>query len=95
LWYSAQEFAKYGAAGLVLHYYGDPETEAEVQSLKKEIESNERKVVVVPGKKQVEISMFDAFYLITAGDISDASTSQKVRVRALPTVWIRIQDISS
>ncbi|KAK7468859.1 hypothetical protein VKT23_003360 [Stygiomarasmius scandens] len=56
----AQEFAKYGAAGLVLHYYGDPETEAEVQNLKKEIVSNERKVVVVPG------------------DISDASTSQKI-----------------
>ncbi|THV07746.1 NAD(P)-binding protein [Dendrothele bispora CBS 962.96] len=45
----AQEFAKYGATGLVLHYLGDPRSEEDVQSLKKELETDGRKVATVPG----------------------------------------------
>ncbi|CAK5280521.1 unnamed protein product [Mycena citricolor] len=61
----ALEFAKHGATGLILHYFGDAETEKEIQSLKHEIESNSAytqkpKVVVVPG------------------DISDPTTSSKI-----------------
>jgi len=61
----ALEFAKHGAAGLVLHYFGDAETEAEIASLKEEIENpatypQNPKVVVVPG------------------DIADSATSTKI-----------------
>ncbi|KAJ3758659.1 hypothetical protein EV360DRAFT_94535 [Lentinula raphanica] len=47
----AQEFAKHGAGGFLLHYYGDEVTEAEIQSLKQELISGgtHRKVEVVPG----------------------------------------------
>ncbi|KIY64200.1 NAD(P)-binding protein [Cylindrobasidium torrendii FP15055 ss-10] len=45
----AIEFAKHQAAGLVLHYYGDADTTAEIESLKAELESPTTKVVAVPG----------------------------------------------
>ncbi|KAK7058996.1 hypothetical protein VNI00_001620 [Paramarasmius palmivorus] len=47
----AREFAKYGASGLVLHYFGDEETTKEINSLKEEIEQKYQqcKVTVVPG----------------------------------------------
>ncbi|KAF5356088.1 hypothetical protein D9756_003734 [Leucocoprinus leucothites] len=45
----AVEFAKHGACGLILHYYGDAETEAEIRSLQSQLESNTLKVVTVPG----------------------------------------------
>lgn len=45
----AIEFAKHGASGLVLHYLGDAVTETEIQSLKREIETDSVKVVIVPG----------------------------------------------
>jgi L-rhamnose 1-dehydrogenase len=60
----AVESAKHGATGLILHYFGDQETEAELQSLKEEIyvtTHNHCQVVSVPG------------------DIADSETSQKVR----------------
>ena len=59
----ALETAKYGATGLILHYFGDKETESEMQSLKQEVEkiNPKAKVVSVPG------------------DISDSATSSKVR----------------
>lgn len=59
----AIESAKYGATGLILHYYGDSETESEVNVLKQEIENeySHSKVVVVPG------------------DIADSKTSVKVK----------------
>jgi L-rhamnose 1-dehydrogenase len=46
---SAIEFAKHGAYGLILHYYGDAETEAEIRSLQGQLESETLKVVTVPG----------------------------------------------
>jgi L-rhamnose 1-dehydrogenase len=47
----ARESARHGAGGLLLHYYGDSATEAEIVSLKEEIKSisPEAKVVSVPG----------------------------------------------
>ncbi|KAJ7706218.1 hypothetical protein B0H17DRAFT_1192729 [Mycena rosella] len=61
----ALEFAKHGASGLVLHYFGDAETEQEITTLKAEIEDpstfpQQPKVVVVPG------------------DIADPATSAKI-----------------
>ncbi|KAI0076057.1 NAD(P)-binding protein [Panus rudis PR-1116 ss-1] len=58
----AVEAAKHGATGLILHYLGDKETEAEIISLKQEIETSysQAKVATVPG------------------DIGDASTSTKI-----------------
>lgn len=46
---SAQEFAKHGASGFVLHYLGDTTTESEVLSLKQEIETDNVRVVIIPG----------------------------------------------
>lgn len=47
----AVEFAKHGATGLVLHYYGDEETTKEIQTLKQEIEGtySHAKVTTIPG----------------------------------------------
>ncbi|GBE77989.1 hypothetical protein BKA93DRAFT_722505 [Sparassis latifolia] len=46
----AVESAKQGARGLVLHYLGDPETEAEVQSLRVYVETfSDAKAAVVSG----------------------------------------------
>jgi L-rhamnose 1-dehydrogenase len=46
----AVESAKHGAIGLILHYFGDEETAAELQSLKEEISThNHCQVVGVPG----------------------------------------------
>ncbi|KII93746.1 hypothetical protein PLICRDRAFT_49763 [Plicaturopsis crispa FD-325 SS-3] len=58
----ALECAKHGATGLLLHYYGDPETEAEINALKVEVEGlhSHTKAIAVPG------------------DIGDAETSKKV-----------------
>ncbi|KAJ8083870.1 hypothetical protein PM082_002636 [Marasmius tenuissimus] len=63
----AREFAKYGASGLVLHYYGDPETTEEIESLKAEIESQDGgcKVTAVPG------------------DIADSATATKITKAAV------------
>lgn len=48
--YSAVEFAKQGATGLILHYLGDEATEAEVIQLKKELEQDPGvRTVSVPG----------------------------------------------
>lgn len=46
---SANEFVNHGAKALILHYLGDNETEAEIQSLKREIISSGVDVQVVPG----------------------------------------------
>lgn len=46
---SAIEFAKHGAAALVLHYFGDDETTAEAQSLKSELQSSTLRIVTVAG----------------------------------------------
>lgn len=46
---SAIQFAKQGAYGLILHYYGDAETEAEIKSLSSQLERDAVKVVTVPG----------------------------------------------
>ncbi|KAL0071863.1 hypothetical protein AAF712_000785 [Marasmius tenuissimus] len=63
----AREFAKYGASGLVLHYYGDSETTEEIESLKAEIESQDGgcKVTAVPG------------------DIADSATATKITKAAV------------
>ncbi|XP_006454312.1 hypothetical protein AGABI2DRAFT_182285 [Agaricus bisporus var. bisporus H97] len=45
----AIQFAKQGATGLILHYYGDTETEAEIRSLQSQVENDTVKVVTVPG----------------------------------------------
>ncbi|KAJ7786273.1 hypothetical protein B0H16DRAFT_1657652 [Mycena metata] len=68
----ALEFAKHGASGLVLHYYGDEETEREIRTLKEEIENpatypQNPKVVIVPG------------------DIADPGTSSKIVEIAVQT----------
>lgn len=64
---SAQEFARHGATGFVLHYYGDAATEKEIQSLKQEIVEGgkHRKVEVVPG------------------DIADPETSTQIVSKAV------------
>ncbi|KAK1233047.1 hypothetical protein PQX77_003850 [Marasmius sp. AFHP31] len=65
----AREFAKYGASGLVLHYYGDSETTKEIDSLKVEIESQDGgcRVTTVPG------------------DIADSATATKITKAAVET----------
>lgn len=59
---TAIEFAKHGATGLVLHYFGDDETTKEVQSLKQEIEGT------YSHSKTTTVS----------GDIGDPATATKV-----------------
>lgn len=58
----ALQSTKHGAIGLILHYYGDEETSAEITLLKEEIEgiSTKAKVVTI------------------SGDIGDPKTSAKV-----------------
>ncbi|KAJ6509500.1 hypothetical protein C8R47DRAFT_1004718 [Mycena vitilis] len=68
----ALEFAKHGATGLVLHYFGNAETEEEIATLKQEIQDSSTypqnpKVVVVPG------------------DIADPTTSTKIVEAAVKT----------
>jgi L-rhamnose 1-dehydrogenase len=58
----ALEFSNQGAVGLILHYFGDAETEKEIISLKAEIESHAHQPKVVT----------------VAGDIADPGTSAKV-----------------
>ena len=60
----AVECAKHGAAGLILHYFGDAVTESEVLILKTEIESQCRsaKAIIIPG------------------DIADPDTARKARL---------------
>lgn len=60
----AVECAKHGAAGLALHYLGDPVTEQEAHSLKQEIENTYPKTRVI----------------VVSGDIAESSTSTKVGV---------------
>lgn len=62
----AVECAKYGATGLILHYYGDEATTKEIQDLKEEIENlhTHSKVLAVPG------------------DIAHKETSTKVQIIA-------------
>jgi hypothetical protein len=62
---SALEFAKHGASCLVLHYFGDAETEQEITSLKTEIENP----AIYPQSPKV---------VVVAGDIADSATSTKV-----------------
>ncbi|KAG6911992.1 hypothetical protein DXG01_000240 [Tephrocybe rancida] len=45
----ALDFVKHGASALILHYFGDSDTESEVQSLRSEVESNGAQVVTVAG----------------------------------------------
>ncbi|TFK57124.1 NAD(P)-binding protein [Heliocybe sulcata] len=47
----ALECAKHGATGLILHYYGDAETQDEIESLKQEVAAINAKatIVAVPG----------------------------------------------
>ncbi|KAJ7900310.1 hypothetical protein B0H14DRAFT_2331426 [Mycena olivaceomarginata] len=61
----ALEFAKHGASGLVLHYFGDAETEQEITSLKAEIENP----AIYPQSPKV---------VVVAGDIADSATSTKI-----------------
>ncbi|KAJ8595914.1 NAD(P)-binding protein, partial [Rhizopogon salebrosus TDB-379] len=49
----AIESAKHGATGLILHYFGDQETEAELQSLKVEINATSRNNCRVVGHSHV------------------------------------------
>ncbi|EGO00489.1 hypothetical protein SERLA73DRAFT_181109 [Serpula lacrymans var. lacrymans S7.3] len=65
----ALESVKHGATGLILHYYGDPETQAEIESLQKEIEINQKpcRIVAVPG------------------DIADPGTATKIVEQGLQT----------
>lgn len=62
---TAVEAAKQGAAGLVIHYYGDEVTTLEAEELRREIISEYRdcKVVLVPG------------------DIAERETSSKVNAQ--------------
>ncbi|KAF8168139.1 hypothetical protein B0H34DRAFT_779579 [Crassisporium funariophilum] len=45
----ALEFAKQGASGLILHYLGDPVTEAEAKSLQEEVQQHGVRAVIIPG----------------------------------------------
>ncbi|KAG5720205.1 3-oxoacyl-[acyl-carrier-protein] reductase [Termitomyces sp. T112] len=45
----ALDFVKYGASALILHYLGDAETEAEIRSIQREVESKGAQVVTVAG----------------------------------------------
>lgn len=60
----AVEAANQGATGLILHFLGDSETEAEIASLKQEVETSnhDTKVATIPG------------------DIADPVTATKVRM---------------
>lgn len=46
---SSLDFAKYGASALILHYFGDEETEAEIRSLQEEVKSKGAQVVTIAG----------------------------------------------
>lgn len=73
---SALEFAKHGASGLVLHYFGDAETQQEITSLKAEIENP----AIYPQSPKV---------VVVAGDIADSATSTKVdRILQLGSILI-------
>lgn len=58
----AIESANQGARGLILHYFGDAETQAEIRALQEEVERR------FPGCKLAT----------TPGDIADPATSTKV-----------------
>ena len=58
----AVECPKYGAAGLILHYFGDPETKAEVEAPIDEIYT----------------AYLSTQALAVPGDIGDSETSKKV-----------------
>ncbi|KAF9040582.1 NAD(P)-binding protein [Panaeolus papilionaceus] len=45
----ALEFARQGAAGLILHYLGDSVTEEEIKSLKNEVQQQGVQAVTIPG----------------------------------------------
>lgn len=47
--FSALEFVNHGAKALILHYFGDSETEEEIQSLKREVVGSGVEVQVIPG----------------------------------------------
>jgi len=59
----AVECAKHSAAGLILHYFGDPETKTEVEALIDEI------CTAYPPTQTLAVP----------GDIGDSETSNKVR----------------
>lgn len=60
----AQESAKHGAVGLILHYLGDKETSAEILIL----------------KQIIELGFPRAQVTTVAGDIADPETSARVRI---------------
>ena len=60
----AIESANQGARGLILHYFGDAETQAEIRTLQEEVEGR------FPGCRVAT----------TPGDIADPATSTKVRI---------------
>lgn len=62
---TALEFAKHGAASLILHYYGDEATTDEIRTLKEELQ------VASSGCSAISVP----------GDIADRETSLKVRLR--------------
>ena len=68
---TAIEFAQYGAAGLILHYYGDSVTIDEVKSLQVEIEA---------------LTSSNCKTVIVAGDIALRETSLKVRQKSYPNI---------
>jgi L-rhamnose 1-dehydrogenase len=71
---SVLEFVKHGAPALILHYFGDEATEAEIQSLQREVETIASHVRVV----------------VVAGDIADPATSAKVCIRSASAVRMYI-----
>jgi len=47
--FSALEFVKQGASGLILHYFGDQATTQEIRTLQEEVESKGVRSVAIPG----------------------------------------------
>ena len=89
----AIESAKHGATGLVLHYLGDHETEAEILLLKQEIEVayTHSRVVGIPGDiadpetaHQVGTS---AITMSPHSSLRGSTTDSQDRCRSLRTNW--------
>lgn len=65
--YSALEFVKQGASGLILHYLGDTETTEEIESLRKEVEAKGARAVTIPG----DIAILETSKKVRVTKISD------------------------
>ncbi|KAH8835310.1 hypothetical protein DL96DRAFT_1549889 [Flagelloscypha sp. PMI_526] len=74
----AREFQKHGASGLILHFFGDADTQQEIDELSKELANEQTKVITVPGGR-IESTPFRMQADLThSSDIADPTTSARI-----------------